>query len=223
MNDIHKDYSLIFDEKTLKRIDEFLDDNEITPSKCNVFRSLIMPLNDIRIVILGQDPYPQIGAATGLAFEVGNLQSWNQSIPQRSLQNIIRLVYKAYFDEWITFSEFRKRNIDNIIKPPNELFKSWFSQGVMLINSALTTIPGNPSSHMNFWLPIIQRLINYISLNKKDIKYFLWGSFARNFEQIIHFGEIFKCNHPSRINSKNPDDFMYCKCFEETKDLINWL
>jgi uracil-DNA glycosylase len=126
----------------------------INPDAENVLRFLKVNLDNVKVVILGQDPYPQKGIATGRAFEVGGLASWRQNFRQISLKNIVRLLHKNYnrifsYEDILSF-----RQIQNEIEtgkfpilPPDKLFESWENQGVLLLNTSFTCIPGMPGSH----------------------------------------------------------------------------
>jgi len=98
---------------------------------------------------LGQDPYPQTGVATGRAFEVGTLKSWNQPFKNISLKNILRALYKAYSGQIIKFSQLKEK-FDNefSVLPPGKLFEHWEKQGVLLLNTSFpttTTISRKPT------------------------------------------------------------------------------
>ena len=74
----------------LNRIEKVITRENYTPVKENVLRFLEIPLSEVKIIILGQDPYPQEGTATGRAFEVNNLNSWTSKFRNSSLKNILR-------------------------------------------------------------------------------------------------------------------------------------
>jgi uracil-DNA glycosylase len=80
----------------------------INPDAENVLRFLKVNLDNVKVVILGQDPYPQKGIATGRAFEVGGLASWRQNFRQISLKNIVRLLQKNYPKDGIPFPHFTR-------------------------------------------------------------------------------------------------------------------
>ena len=99
----------ILDE--LRMVEEKIGRNT-NPEHENVMRFLKCNLKDIKVVILGQDPYPEKGRATGRAFEVGDLHSWSDKFRQVSLKNIIRLLHKNYneideYDKILKFSEIQ--------------------------------------------------------------------------------------------------------------------
>lgn len=204
--------------------------NNINPHYDNVLRFMKNNLNEIKVVILGQDPYPEKGRSTGRAFEVGDLKSWSQKFRQVSLKNIIRLIYKNYnnidnYNEILKFSEIQYE-IENgrfDILPPDKIFKSWEKQGVLLLNTYLSVEPGITGSHISIWEPFSVKLLNYISETNSDIRWFLWGKQAEDKSKYIKQGMFYISRHPMMCSEKYEDDFLRNNCFKDTMSIINWL
>lgn len=226
---IDESYRDFFNIEKVSNIQNFINNlnfesKEYTPSEEKIFRALEMKVEDIKVCILGKDPYFQKGVATGLAFEV-NKDSWNDESINTSLKNILKLIYKTYTGEIKDINYIRKMIENNKFKilAPNLLFESWMKQGVLLLNSSLTTLVGNSGMHHKFWTPIIKELIEYISSKNNNITYLLWGNDAIIFEKNILNGNIVKHNHPAIVGKlDNPNDFMNGKSFEATKNIVNW-
>ena len=200
------------------------------PDYDNILRLLTCNLNDVKVVILGQDPYPEKGRATGRAFEVGDLQSWNDKFRQVSLKNIVRLIHKNYknIDDYKDIKKFSQ--IQEEIKadkfkilPPDEIFKSWEKQGVLLLNTYLSVEPGKAGSHIEIWKDFSIKLLGYISVENKNINWFLWGKQAEDKKQYINNGKFHISRHPMMCSEKYKDDFLKNNCFKDTMDIINWL
>jgi len=215
--------------RLILEIEDKIGDN-INPEKENVLRFLNQDLNKIKIIILGQDPYPEKGRATGRAFEVGDLNSWNEKFRQVSLKNIIRAIHKVYrgytrYEDIKKFSEIQNeiRKEEFEILPPDKLFKSWEKQGVLLLNTYLSVEVGKPGSHKKNWEKFNENLLKYISENNQDIKYFLWGKHAESRKEFIKSGKLYISRHPMMCSSKYKEDFLKNPCFEETQNLINWI
>ncbi len=213
----------------LKDVDEKIGRN-INPDYENVLRFLRCDLNEIKVVILGQDPYPEKGRATGRAFEVGDLHSWNDKFRQVSLKNIIRLLYKNYnniddYKEILKFSEIQREIAEGRfnIAPPDRLFKSWERQGVLLLNTYFTVEHGITGSHISIWEPFSIKLLNYISQENKNINWFLWGKFSEGKGKYIKHGNFYISRHPMMCSEKYEDDFLRSNCFKDTMNIINWL
>lgn len=217
----------ILDE--LRMIEEKIGRNT-NPEHENVMRFLKCNLKDIKVVILGQDPYPEKGRATGRAFEVGDLHSWNDKFRQVSLKNIIRLLHKNYneideYDKILKFSEIQneiKQGIFNIA-PPDKIFKSWERQGVLLLNTYLSVEHGITGSHISIWEPFSIKLLKYISEENSNISWFLWGKQAEDKSQYIKQGKFYISRHPMMCSEKYEDDFLKNNCFKDTMNTINWL
>ncbi len=162
----------------------------IFPYPDNVFNAfLLTPLNKIKTVIIGQDPYfnsyyinnTQIPEAMGLSFSVPN----NIPIPS-SLQNIYKNAYK--------FKHFFKI-------PTHGNLEFWAFQGVFMLNTALTVQEGCKLSHYKAWEKFTDLVIKYISEKCTNIVFVLWGSFALSKKDIILNNHKFIISsHPSGLS-----------------------
>lgn len=219
--------------KEINFIESQLPDN-INPQAENVLRFLYTDLNNIKCVIVGQDPYPALPKqenntltyiATGRSFEIGTLKSWNSKFAQHSLKNMIRLIYKAYYNELISYTDCKNKMLNGSfpILDANKWYDSLEGQGVLFLNKTLTCIQGKPLSHKDLWDTFSLDLITYISNHQKNTNWFLWGGEARNLKKYIKNGKIYEAEHPRLYNTDKKDAFLNSKCFEETKHIINWL
>jgi len=213
----------IIEEKTVET------NKEITPPAHRVLHFMTNDPDKVKIVIIGQDPYPQKGVATGRAFEVSTLKSWNDTFRNVSLKNIIRAVYAAYNNEFLTYNNIKQKMNEDLfgssfrILPPYKLFKSWEEQGVLLINTSFTCETGKPGSHSKIWNGFTKELLSYINTRNPDIIWFLWGNHAKNITSHLELKNYFTSNHPM-ICKQSDDDFLFGKVnmFAETKDIVNW-
>lgn len=227
---IHEDYYDFFTVEKVTAINSFIKCMEIRkieyiPKNEYIFKALRSSISSRKVCILSNEPYSQGEIATGLAFEVKDT-SWVNHEINISLKNILKLLYKTYNGKMEDIEKIRKEishNEFNIL-PPNELFKSWEKQGVLLLNSSLTAIEEKTGEHNKFWHPFTRDLIEYISTKNKNMVYLLWGKDAEQFEKNILNGEIIKSNHPAKGgHSEGEKDFLKGDFFEKTKDIINWL
>lgn len=227
---IHEDYYDFFTVEKVTAINSFIKCMEIRkieyiPKNEYVFKALRSSISSRKVCILSNEPYSQGEIATGLAFEVKNT-SWVNHEINISLKNILKLLYKTYTGKMEDIEKIRKEICHNEfnILPPNELFKSWEKQGVLLLNSSLTTIAEKVGEHNKFWHPFTRDLMEYISAKNENIVYLLWGKDAEQFEKNILNGEVIKSNHPAKGgHSEGEKDFLKGDFFEKTKDIINWL
>lgn len=201
-----------------------LEGEEYNPAPELVFRFARTDLNRIRVIILGQDPYPQPGAATGRSFEVAGLSSWAGPIRQSSLRNIIRAVYAAYTGEKAPWGEVRNAIADGSFKiaPPDRLWDELEAQGVLFLNAYLTCQAGEPLSHKHLWRDTAQKLVTYIDSRRgAEASWFLWGADARSYGDFIKQGRRYESRHPM-MTGHAPDDFLTNPCFRETMRIVNW-
>jgi len=200
------------------------DTELLCPSPEKVFRFFETPLQNIKVIILGQDPYPQKGIATGRAFEVNGLKSWNSPFRNPSLQNIVRSIIKAKTGEILRFNEIRALlNNDISIHPPDKIFSSWEKQGVLLLNKSLTCTLNKPNSHLEYWDSFTKELLNFINNRIPTAYWFIWGNYALNAIEHIKPSNTIFSYHPSRCQNRE-NDFLYgdINCFYETKDIVDW-
>jgi uracil-DNA glycosylase len=200
-----------------------------TPDVSRVLHFLTNDLNRIQVLILGQDPYPQPHVATGRAFEVGTLNSWHDKYKNVSLKNIIRAIYAAYSNEFLTYNEIRKKMETDLfgsgfsVLPPQLLFKSWEEQGVLLLNTSFTCHLGKPGSHARLWEPFTRLLLQYINSVNAEITWLLWGNHARHISSHISLRNAYTSNHPM-ICKPGDNDFLFgqTNAFKETRHLVDW-
>ena len=167
----------------IKEIDEQRLTRTIYPPKEQVFRVFDLPLKDIKVVILGQDPYHNPDQACGLSFSV------NDGVPlPKSLINI----YKELHD-------------DLGIKPAKTgNLESWFKQGVFLLNAVLTVEKNSPASHSKIgWENFTDYIIENISEKNENVVFVLWGAYARSKNKLIDPSKhkIIESAHPSPLSA----------------------
>ncbi|MFC2104637.1 uracil-DNA glycosylase [Bacteroidota bacterium] len=214
----------------LGRIEEkiFESKKEFTPGSDKVLKFLKVNLADVKVIILGQDPYPQKGVATGRAFEVGTLKSWRDKFSNVSLKNIVRAIFNAYNPEFLKYSEIKNKIGEPFpLKAPFEIFTEWEKQGVLLLNTSFTCEIDKSNSHENYWKPFTISLLEYIAAKNPRIIWFLWGNNAKSITKDTHIKNKIESMHPMMCYNKpgRDDDFLFGKinAFKETKHLINWL
>ena len=177
----------------------------IFPEESEVYRAFdLCPFDDIKVVILGQDPYPTRGHANGLCFSV---EPSVRPFP-KSLNNI--------------FKEFK----DDLGKPipSNGNLERWAKQGVLLLNTILTVEEGKPDSHKNIgWEKFTDAVIRKINSEKEGIVIMLWGSKAISKEEMIdkskHF--ILKSVHPSPLSAHR--GFFGGKHFSKSNEFLRMM
>jgi len=160
----------------------------------------LTPFDELKVVILGQDPYHGKGQAHGLCFSVPD---GVQQPP--SLQNI--------------FKELNKDLGIPISKSSN--LTKWAQQGVMLLNALLTVRANQPASHHNIgWETFTDAVIRKISDEKEGVVFLLWGKFAQEKQPLINLNKhyVLKAAHPSPYSASN--GFFGCKHFSRTNELL---
>nr|WP_236854831.1 uracil-DNA glycosylase [Buchnera aphidicola] len=175
----------------------------IYPQQKEIFNAfLLTPFHNIKVVILGQDPYFSKNQAHGLSFSV----PYGCIIPP-SLRNI----YKELN------SDFKKNYLFN-----HGCLNNWATQGVFLLNTSLTVESNKPRSHVNIgWNIFTDRVISMISLYKRSIVFLLWGNDAQKKINLINTKNhyILKTSHPSPLSAYR--GFFGCKHFSLTNKILN--
>lgn len=199
----------------LQTIANSLDDEKFFPDKQDIFRAFeLTPLNSVRVVIIGQDPYPQLAQpragslrvpmpsgrghpqlaqsgrprATGLAFSVAR----DDTIPA-SLRNIFHELKSEY---------------PNYQIPQHGDLTEWAQHGVLLINSSLTVRPYHPGSNRTLWTKFLAKILNALTICRPNTIYLLMGKEAQKLEKYIDpNGVVLESAHPSVGGSWGPNVF----------------
>lgn len=156
----------------------------IYPELHHILRAFdLTKFEDVKVVILGQDPYPTQGHANGLAFSVS---PHLETLP-KSLRNI-----------------YKELESDVGVKRKTGDLSNWASQGVLLLNTVLTVEEGKANSHEGLgWEALTDEAIHKLSLQRKNLVFVLWGKKAQKKEKMIdaekHF--IIKSPHPSPLSA----------------------
>lgn len=211
-------------KKMLETILKDIEKEPYNPPRRLIFRFAGVDLDRVRVIVLGQDPYPQPGAATGRSFEVAGLSSWQGAIRQSSLRNIVRAIYRAKAGELLPWREVQARIADGRfpILPPDRLWDALEAQGVLFLNAYLTCRPGAPLSHRRLWEPFARELVSYIDAARgTDAAWFLWGADARSYGTFITRGKRYESRHPMMAGQES-DGFLQNPCFVQTSGFISW-
>lgn len=182
----------------LKELEANLNGRSFAPSHDDVMRAFSTPFDEIKVLIVGQDPYPNPEFAMGLAFSV----SPHVAKLPASLKNI--------FKEYVEDTGFDK--------PRNGDLRGWSRQGVMLLNRTLTLTPGQANSHENLgWKEFTFNVAKILS--KKKVVAILWGSQAQ--ELVGIFPNNIISVHPSPLSAYR--GFFGSKPFSKTNAMLHEL
>ncbi|HEB9354648.1 TPA: uracil-DNA glycosylase [Campylobacter coli] len=184
-----------------KRYIQALNNNAIIYPPANLtFNAFnLTPLDELKIVLLGQDPYHQPNQAMGLSFSV----PYGVKIPP-SLLNI-----------------YKELKTDLNIEPSKSgNLSSWAKQGILLLNSILSVEAGKPASHSSWgWQEFSDAVISKLSLEKSGLIFMLWGNYAKSKKALIdtnkHF--ILEAAHPSPLARTG---FLGCKHFSKANEIL---
>ncbi len=169
------------------------------PSGDRVLRAFSRPMSQVKVLIVGQDPYPTPGHAVGLSFSV---ERDVRPLP-RSLQNI--------------YAELQS---DLGIPPcPHGDLTGWFEQGVLLLNRCLTVRPGKPASHrIKGWEKVTQLAIESLVARGGPLVAILWGRDAQTLEPMLGDIPVVKSPHPSPMSARY--GFFGSRPFSRTNELL---
>jgi uracil-DNA glycosylase len=170
------------------------------PAGQNVLRAFQQPFDDVRVLIVGQDPYPTPGMAIGLSFavapEVGALPG--------SLENIFRELH----------------NDLGLPRPSSGDLTPWTRQGVLLLNRALTTAPRKPGAHRGKgWEEVTEQAIRALVERDKPLVSVLWGRDARNLRPLLGNLPAIESSHPSPMSADR--GFFGSRPFSRVNEMLN--
>lgn len=184
MTNIHESWNpikgLLYQEPLSTLNQTILPEIYYHPEAKNIFNVFQMPVNDIKVVILGQDPYPTPGDAIGRAFAINK----NKKIPV-SLRNIHAEISMNFIDEDGNKESDELHESFYLNNKDWVTLEHWQEQGVFLLNTALTVESGKAGSHLKYWEDFTKRVISHIS-NTQPCIWLLWGKKAEMFKPYIN-------------------------------------
>lgn len=192
-----------FEKDYYKNLESFLQKEYATktiyPKSENVFNAINqVPLDKVKVVIIGQDPYHEPNQAHGLSFSVEH-----SDLPP-SLKNI-----------------FKEIDAELGIKNTNGNLTSWAKQGVLLLNTVLTVEKGKANSHKGMgWENLTMEIVKKVNEISSPVVFLLWGAQAQIFSLVLNNPNhlVLKCAHPSPLSAYN--GFFGCGHFKKTNEFL---
>lgn len=194
-----------FEKPYFKELTDFVrqeyQSRAVYPPPANIFKALDeCPFDEVKVVILGQDPYHGAGQANGLCFSVG---------PEIPLPPSLKNIYKEIADDL------------SVPAPETGDLSRWAKQGVLLLNATLTVAAKQAGSHQNKgWETFTDAIIQTLSDQKKDVVFLLWGRYAQSkspmIDPIKHL--VLTAPHPSPLSAHR--GFFGCKHFSRTNEYL---
>ena len=201
MNSYHQSWKPLFDTLNIDIDNLYSGLQVVYPKKEYLFRVFEMNVEDIKIVILGQDPYHSPDQAHGLSFSVPE----GIKIPP-SLRNMYKELQEEYPERDYKFNS-------------GNLEKWFYREKIFLLNASLSVIKGKPRSHLKIWQEFTNNVIQFISEHNKTCIFLLLGNFAKAKEGLISDKErVIKGVHPSPLSAHN--GFFGSMIFRKIEELV---
>ena len=190
--------------RLLARVESERDAGKVIyPPQQDVFNALkYTPLESVKVVILGQDPYHGPDQAHGLCFSV---------LPGVKTPPSLVNIYKELATD-----------IDGFVIPEHGTLTGWAEQGVLLLNTVLTVEQGKAHSHAKWgWETFTDAVIDAVNRHQQDVVFLLWGSHAQKKGQHIDTSKhhVLSAPHPSPLSAHR--GFLGCKHFSQTNQLLS--
>jgi len=201
---VHPSWRTVLDSVLTHKLADFVSAERsrtaIYPAASDVFKALSLGIDEVKVVILGQDPYHGEGQAMGLAFSVPN----GVTAPP-SLRNIMKEV-----------------TTDLGVSCNHVNLTSWLKQGVLLLNTVLTVEERKAASHVEVgWEAVTDALLKELVMRRKGLVFLLWGKTAQSKAGLIHCDSshhVLEAAHPSPLSAYR--GFFGCKHFSRTNELL---
>ncbi|MFW6034487.1 MAG: uracil-DNA glycosylase [bacterium] len=169
------------------------------PTGNQVLRAFAQPFDDVRVLIVGQDPYPTPGHAVGLSFSVAP--------DVRPLPGSLVNIFREYSSD-LGYPE-----------PATGDLSPWAERGVLLLNRALTVAPGRPASHRGKgWEEVTERAISALAARPRPLVAILWGRDARGLRPLLGKVPCVEAPHPSPMSAHY--GFFGSRPFSRTNELL---
>ena len=195
-DEIHKEYFL----KILYELRELYKVKTIYPQQKDIFNAFHLPYKDVKVVILGQDPYHGEGEAHGYA----------SSTHAKKLPPSLKNIYKELYADLGIEKDYTSGDLTN-----------WQKQGVMLLNTGLTVEKDKPNSHKNIgWHEFTDVVIQKLNEKDEPVVFILWGNNAREKKKYITNPKhlVIESAHPSPFSANN--GFFGSKPFSKTNEFL---
>ena len=191
-----KDYKI----KLFSWLNEEYKTKTIFPPQEKIFNALnLVPIDKVKVVIIGQDPYHTYGQADGLAFSCHN------GTPQPSLKNIFKEIHDDLRIDMSSSTDLTP----------------WAKQGVLLLNTSLTVVEHKPASHANeLWHTFTREIIKILNERNQPIVFLLWGNHAKSFMPLLnnHNHLVLTSAHPSPFSAYS--GFFGCRHFSKANKFL---
>lgn len=206
----------LIDKKEAERLLPYLNveysKKEIYPEQKDVFKAfrLVTP-DDCRVVFIGQDPYPQRGIATGVAF------ANKMGTPEEDYSPSLKVIKNS----------IKSLENPNLVYTFDPTLEYWAKQGILMLNASLTVEVNKIGSHVMLWRRFISKLITNLSKYNNNLIFVLFGELAKTFAPYIFDGTIIKTKHPAyyaRNNKPMPEEVFISvnRYLEESGTKIEW-
>ncbi len=203
---LHREFEQDYWKDLVKDVEKAYEEKVVYPPKNLVFNAFkYCSFKNLKVVVIGQDPYHGAGQANGLCFSYVGTQRFPPS-----LKNIYKEVEN---DLAVTMP----KNMGDL--------SFWAQQGVLLLNATLTVVEGKPNSHQKLgWKKFTDAVIQTISKEKEDVVFLLWGGFAQKKSTLINTEKhyILQATHPSPLGA-NKGGWFGCKHFSKTNAILEKL
>ncbi|MEU0519569.1 uracil-DNA glycosylase [Streptosporangium sp. NPDC006007] len=178
---------------------EVAEGRQYLPSGANVLRAFQQPFDQVKVLIVGQDPYPTPGHPIGLSFSV--------AADVRPIPGSLRNIYKELTEDL------------GLPMPTNGDLTPWTEQGVLLLNRVLTVAPGKPASHRGKgWEEVTEQAIKALVARDRPMVAILWGRDARSLRPMLGDVPAVESAHPSPLSARS--GFFGSRPFSRANDLL---
>lgn len=205
-----------FTEDVLKSIKSNLIPNYFYPSPGpNIFKAFSMPVDEVKVVIVGLSPYPNLNRIKRMQNATGHAFAIPEGIPYRNWPPSLQVIADCFFPE-----EVSTNTIESQFDPTLQL---WIDQGVLLLNSALTCTPNDPQIHVKMWETFTTKVLQFLEHSTQATIFYFMGAVAinlsRNVYPLKHW--IYRSYHPA-YHAREKQRFEDNQ-FKQVADRYKWL
>jgi uracil-DNA glycosylase len=192
-----------FEKILLTLLDEVKAGKRFTPPLKLVFKAFeCCDMSKLKVVMIGQDPYPQPYVASGIAFSCDVTGK-----PEKSLKYIFKALEETVYPEGYLWDPDLSR---------------WGKQGVLMLNSALTTQMSKTGTHYTLWKPFLEFLFDYLNINHPGLVYVFMGKKAQELEGYIEDNSFkLACSHPASAAYKDLERWDCNDIFNKTNEILS--